>query len=143
MTADILSKIATTHPDITAWVDDVAGLTTPDQIVWCDGSDDEWRTLTGLLVNSGTFVRPPRKPNSFWCASDPEDVARVEDREIRSTPIRSRFPRDRFHLCRRPDMVGLWWTRTGTASQIGMQRWCVTVPQCTGSPSTSSYRRFR
>lgn len=70
----------TTHPDITAWVDDVANLTTPDQVVWCDGSDDEWRTLTTHLVNSGTFVRLPRKPNSFWCASDPEDVARVEDR---------------------------------------------------------------
>jgi phosphoenolpyruvate carboxykinase (GTP) len=72
--------VLSAHPDITAWVDAVAKLTTPDRIVWCDGSDDEWRTLTGLLVNSGTFVRLPRKPNSFWCASDPEDVARAEDR---------------------------------------------------------------
>jgi phosphoenolpyruvate carboxykinase (GTP) len=83
MTAATLSHTElapTTHPDITAWVDSVADLTTPEQIVWCDGSDDEWRTLTGHLVNSGTFVRLPRKPNSFWCASDPEDVARVEDR---------------------------------------------------------------
>jgi phosphoenolpyruvate carboxykinase (GTP) len=74
------SLAPTTHPDITAWVDDVTDLTTPDQIVWCDGSDDEWRTLTTHLVDVGTFVRLPRKPNSFWCASDPEDVARVEDR---------------------------------------------------------------
>jgi len=74
------SLAPTTHPDITAWVDHVAALTTPDQIVWCDGTDDEWRTLTTRLVDSGTFVRLPRKPNSFWCASDPEDVARVEDR---------------------------------------------------------------
>ena len=83
MTAATLSAtdlVPSTHIDITAWVDSVADLTTPDQIVWCDGSDDEWRTLTTHLVESGTFVRLPRKPNSFWCASDPEDVARVEDR---------------------------------------------------------------
>jgi phosphoenolpyruvate carboxykinase (GTP) len=80
---DVISNTSfapTTHPDITAWVDHVADLTTPDQIVWCDGSDDEWRTLTTHLVDAGTFVRLPRKPNSFWCVSDPEDVARVEDR---------------------------------------------------------------
>jgi phosphoenolpyruvate carboxykinase (GTP) len=83
MTAATLSAtglVTSNRLDITAWVDSVADLTTPDQIVWCDGSDDEWRTLTALLVESGTFVRLPRKPNSFWCASDPEDVARVEDR---------------------------------------------------------------
>jgi len=70
----------TTDPDITAWVEAVADLTTPEKIVWCDGSDDEWRTLTELLVTSGTFVPLSRKPNSFWCTSDPDDVARVEDR---------------------------------------------------------------
>jgi phosphoenolpyruvate carboxykinase (GTP) len=83
MTAAIISSpvvAPSTHPDITAWVDSIARLTTPARIVWCDGSDDEWRTLTTLLVDSGTFVRLSRKPNSFWCASDPEDVARVEDR---------------------------------------------------------------
>ncbi|HYR13536.1 MAG TPA: phosphoenolpyruvate carboxykinase (GTP), partial [Mycobacterium sp.] len=70
----------TTNSAIIDWVDDVAALTTPDQVVWCDGSDDEWRRLTTLLVDKGTFVRLSGKPNSFWCASDPEDVARVEDR---------------------------------------------------------------
>ena len=70
----------TTAVTVTAWVDSIAGLTTPDRVVWCDGSDDEWRQLTTLLVEKGTFVRLPRKPNSFWCASDPDDVARVEDR---------------------------------------------------------------
>ena len=70
----------TTHAAIIDWVEDVAALTTPDEVVWCDGSDDEWRHLTTLLVNKGTFARLPRKVNSFWCASDPEDVARVEDR---------------------------------------------------------------
>ncbi len=70
----------TTNSAVIDWVECVAALTTPDEVVWCDGSDDEWRRLTTLLVNMGTFVRLPRKQNSFWCASDPEDVARVEDR---------------------------------------------------------------
>lgn len=70
----------TTHSAIIDWVESVRALTTPDEVVWCDGSDDEWRRLTTLLVNKGTFVRLSRKLNSFWCASDPDDVARVEDR---------------------------------------------------------------
>ncbi len=70
----------TTHAAIIDWVDNVVQLTTPDEVVWCDGSDDEWRCLTTLLVNTGTFVQLKRKQNSFWSASDPEDVARVEDR---------------------------------------------------------------
>ena len=70
----------TTNSAVIDWVECVAALTTPDEVVWCDGTDDEWRRLTTLLVDTGTFVRLPRKHNSFWCASDPTDVARVEDR---------------------------------------------------------------
>ena len=62
------------------WVDEVASLTQPDEIYWCDGSDQEWEQITSKLVEAGTFVRLAKKPNSFWCASDPSDVARVEDR---------------------------------------------------------------
>jgi phosphoenolpyruvate carboxykinase (GTP) len=75
-----LDQQPTTHERLLAWVRQVADLTTPDRVVWCDGSDEEWRTLTGKLVKAGTFVRLQQKPNSFWCASDPSDVARVEDR---------------------------------------------------------------
>jgi phosphoenolpyruvate carboxykinase (GTP) len=73
---------STTHTRLRAWVDEVAGLTEPDSVYWCTGSDDEWVALTDELVNAGTLVRlnPDKKPNSFWCASDPTDVARVEDR---------------------------------------------------------------
>ncbi len=68
------------HPAILAWVDEIAELTAPDRVVWCDGSRAEWDRLTDELVEKGTFVRLTGKPNSFWCVSDPDDVARVEDR---------------------------------------------------------------
>ncbi|WP_328401609.1 phosphoenolpyruvate carboxykinase (GTP) [Nocardia sp. NBC_00403] len=73
-------KRPTDHPGIAAWVREVAELTAPDRIVWCDGSRQEWDRLTAELVDRGTFVRLAEKPNSFWCVSDPDDVARVEDR---------------------------------------------------------------
>ena len=70
-----------THPALQSWVDEVAALTTPDRIHWCDGSDAEWAMLTDELVTKGTFVRlaEDKKPNSFWARTDPADVARVED----------------------------------------------------------------
>ncbi|MGH3521160.1 MAG: phosphoenolpyruvate carboxykinase (GTP) [Haloechinothrix sp.] len=69
----------TSHQGLLAWVGEVAELTTPDDVVWCDGSDGEWDRLTRRLAEGGTLIRLTKKPNSFWCASDPADVARVED----------------------------------------------------------------
>jgi len=84
MTADTQARptAPTTHQGILDFVTEVAELTTPDRIHWCTGSDDEWTELTDALVEAGTFTRldPAKKPNSFHCASDPSDVARVEDR---------------------------------------------------------------
>ncbi|MEV0549951.1 phosphoenolpyruvate carboxykinase (GTP) [Nocardia salmonicida] len=74
------TTLSTDHPAILAWVDEIAELTAPDRVVWCDGSPSEWDRLTDELVEKGTFVRLTGKPNSFWCVSDPDDVARVEDR---------------------------------------------------------------
>jgi phosphoenolpyruvate carboxykinase (GTP) len=72
----------TSLPELARWVHGIAELTRPDDIVWCDGSEEEWQRLTSLLVQNGTFTRlnPKLRPNSFWSASDPRDVARVEDR---------------------------------------------------------------
>jgi phosphoenolpyruvate carboxykinase (GTP) len=72
----------TRHARLLEWIREVAELTQPDRIEWCDGSPEEWTRITDLLVDAGTFRRldPAKKPNSFWCASDPSDVARVEDR---------------------------------------------------------------
>ena len=75
-----LDQAPTTHERLLAWVREVAELTTPDQVVWCDGSQEEWTRLTDRLVEAGTFTRLTDKPNSFHAASDPSDVARVEER---------------------------------------------------------------
>ena len=83
MSADTISTTyRTSHAKLQSWVDEVAALTKPDRIQWCEGTPEEWVTLTDDLVAAGTFVRlnEDKKPNSFWCASDPSDVARVEDR---------------------------------------------------------------
>ncbi|AFU01559.1 phosphoenolpyruvate carboxykinase (GTP) [Nocardia brasiliensis] len=74
------SAVPTDHTGVLSWVAEVAELTAPDRIVFCDGSRAEWDRLTTALVRQGTFVRLDGKPNSFWCVSDAEDVARVEDR---------------------------------------------------------------
>ena len=72
----------TKNKRLLAWVAEVAELTTPDRIEWCDGSDAEWNRLTQELVASGTLtpLNSEKRPNSFLARSHPSDVARVEDR---------------------------------------------------------------
>ncbi|MFD2417934.1 phosphoenolpyruvate carboxykinase (GTP) [Amycolatopsis pigmentata] len=75
-----LDKAPTSHSGVLAWVREVAELTTPDRVVWCDGSESEAARINSELVEAGTFVALQAKPNSYWAASDPSDVARVEER---------------------------------------------------------------
>ncbi|MFG6194919.1 phosphoenolpyruvate carboxykinase (GTP) [Nonomuraea sp. JJY05] len=80
MSVSVEVPAPTSNGELAAWVNEIAALTQPDRIEWCDGSEQEWTRLTNLLVDQGTFTRLAARPNSFYAKSDPSDVARVEDR---------------------------------------------------------------
>ncbi len=89
-----LAAVPTQHRRLHAWVDEIAKLTEPDQIVWCDGSQAEYDWLFEQMLATGAAERldPELRPNSYLVQSDPADVARVEDRT--------------FICCTRPEDAG-------------------------------------
>ena len=108
--------------------------------MWVDGSAAEWRRITDELVESGTFVRlnPELKPDSFWCRSDPSDVARVEDR----TFICSQDPSDAGMTNNWVDPDEMKVVLTGLFRNCMRGRTMYVIPYCMGpSPIGTDARR--
>jgi phosphoenolpyruvate carboxykinase (GTP) len=82
MSQTIAAEAPTTHAKLLDWVGEIADLTQPDAVHWCDGSAEEYDSLAQTLIDAGTFERlsDAKRPNSYLALSDPADVARVEDR---------------------------------------------------------------
>jgi phosphoenolpyruvate carboxykinase (GTP) len=70
----------TSHPKILAWIKEIAQITQPDSIVWCNGSKAEYDTIIKIAENAGLAIHLAKRPNSFLFRSDASDVARVENR---------------------------------------------------------------
>ena len=72
----------TRHDTLLQWIEEVKQLCQPDNVRWCDGSQAEYDEMCALLVANGTFLKlnEAKRPNSYLSRSNPNDVARVEDR---------------------------------------------------------------
>jgi len=125
-----LNAPPTSNQRLLRWVEEAAELCQPETVQWCDGSDEEFELLAKGLVEAGTLVEldPARRPGSYWTASDPTDVARVEDRTfICSVDPRDAGPTNNWMA---PDEMKATMTALYTGCMTG--RTMYVVPFCMG-----------
>jgi phosphoenolpyruvate carboxykinase (GTP) len=77
-----LRPAPTRHQALVAWVEQIAALTKPARVHWCDGSEAEKSAIIADLIGKGTLkaLDQSKRPGGYYAASDPRDVARVESR---------------------------------------------------------------
>ena len=80
-----MAQYASKNEKLNGWIQEIAALCTPENIHWCDGSEEEYNQLMSLMVKNGNAIALKKRPNSFLFRSDPSDVARVEKRTYIST----------------------------------------------------------
>ena len=82
LTTPGLRPAPTAHAGLIAWVEQIAALTKPAKVHWCDGSEAEKEAITADLLAKGTLkaLDQTKRPGCYYAASDPRDVARVESR---------------------------------------------------------------
>jgi phosphoenolpyruvate carboxykinase (GTP) len=128
----------TTNKKLLDWVEEVAELTQPDSIHWCDGSAEEYDRMCQDLVEAGTFERlsDAKRPNSYLALSDPGDVARVEDRTfICSERVEDAGPTNNWQDPRRcarssrRKFKGVMKGRTMYVVPFSMGRWAPRSPR--------------